>query len=231
MPCTEPKCLSCARVSQSVCDVCKGNFRDPSNNCVCLDGYFDAFILADNTTWDCLPCTNPKCFDCNLTGPSDCQVCKSSSRLLNQGCACPAQGFYDNFNTSNISDALTWSCVPCDSSACLVCSSTSQSYCDQCKGANRDPSANCICLSGYYHDQVFDAQNSSTWDCLQCAGDCLQCVSATVCTLCQGQQSGPAARLPPNTCICPPHYYSLSPSNFDCQGKTPFLSPVFVRHE
>ena len=147
-------------------------------------------------------------------GASQCDSCLGANRLPASQCACPANGFFDAFN---ISDVASYDCQPCANQRCATCSSTSAAVCESCYGQHRLTAQQCACPATGYFD-AFVAGNTSTYDCVSCiSAKCLTCsTSATKCDSCAGLGRDPSA-----LCECPPlGFYDAfnvtNPSTNDC---------------
>ena len=168
MPCANAKCLSC---NSSACTACQGANRT-GGACDCLAiGYYDAFVVNNPATYDCVPCTDPRCEVCSSTSPSYCDTCYGTNRDPN--CSCPV-GTADIFAAGVVS---TYDCVTCSNGKCAQCP-TSPTTCIACVSVER-VIPTCACPANFYFD-AFVAGNPSTYACVSCVNQkCLACASTS----------------------------------------------------
>jgi proprotein convertase subtilisin/kexin type 5 len=151
-----------------ICGGCGNNRKEITENCICLDGYYDDGGL------DCLKCDS-KCKTCEKNKCLEC----GANRLAAPDCLCK-DGYYDN-NTLDCQ-----ACISKCKSGYLECPNkceTCDAYdnCLKCSGKNRmsDPPG-CTCSVGTFDDGV-------SKDCQVCGSKCETCVGlATTCTKCSG---------------------------------------------
>ena len=156
-PCITNKCMTCTSNS-SICDSCYSATRVLATNCECpVAGYQDIFQLANNLTYDCVPCLTSLCYSCNLTSYLVCDSCNGNYRAV-PSCQC-LTGYYSVFN---VSDNSTWDCLACPAE-CASC--TSASSCMSCQGAANLTSSRagplCSCPQGSYSIMPTNANCSS----------------------------------------------------------------------
>lgn len=145
--CDNLKCDNCTH-AKSTCNRCFGtdeSQRTTVNSCECPEnGYYDAFVGGNPSTYDCVKCENQKCKRCNSTSASTCDVCYGAYRNASNECKC-LPGYGDRFVSGQES---TYDCVRCSDPACQTCDGPT-GECTACFGPNRELSNHCNCSAGY----------------------------------------------------------------------------------
>ncbi|EAR96334.2 latrophilin/CL-like GPS domain protein (macronuclear) [Tetrahymena thermophila SB210] len=147
-------CVLCK--SQTVCIKCLQGYYNYQGFCLtqCPVGYY-----ASDSTQSCVQCVKP------------CSLCTSSTMC--QACQI---GYYlqSNYNSSKV--LVSSSCMMCNN-VCNDCSAGTASDCMSCKSPLSLQGNQCQqqCNIGYYSNQGI---------CLLCSQNCLQCTSASYCTVC-----------------------------------------------
>ncbi|CAK58841.1 unnamed protein product (macronuclear) [Paramecium tetraurelia] len=181
-------CKTCQSLPTNCLSCEPTNYRllNSSNQCICLDGYYDIGIEL------CQPC-NPICQTCVMTS-TKCTSCNQAQnfRLLNLNqCVCQ-NGYYD-------SGQLV--CQKC-SNQCLTCKGR-RDFCLSCDiNQNRlDQSVinRCPCLTGFYQD-INEQCQKCHYKCSTCNSQRDNCVTCF--------QSSTSNRLTiSQNCICKDGYY------------------------
>ena len=195
------KCLTCA--ASTSCTTCSDPTRDPSNNCSCIRGFFDAGVA------QCAPCS-ASCFSCNNS--QTCTQCDPRlSRVISGNVCVCADGFYELAfqNGTRNCQACSGECLTCglSSSDCTSCDATV----NRLQGYDNLGHRTCVCRDGFYALPDFSCvQSNCTADpfCSQCEKDLLLCVQ------CQASKFR-VIDLRSHVCVCQPGYYQDSTNN--CQ--------------
>jgi hypothetical protein len=109
--CASPLCSSCATNNISICYSCNGQYRNPLDNCNCLNASFYDPGVYYTTSANCIPCASVNCNHCSRPPFLQCLACIGNFRNISSNCACQL-GYMEN--SSGFGD-----CVPGCQQNCL----------------------------------------------------------------------------------------------------------------
>jgi hypothetical protein len=160
----------------ATCMTCPPNTSLDNGRCSCGPGTY-----LDPLTASCQKCFF-LCATCENYSTTSCLTCRSPGSIIPK-CDCPS-GYYTNNST-----LLTNLCIACHLS-CQTCKGSQATDCLTCKsGTTITPDGTCVCPLGKYRSQ-------STFDCLPCDPNCVECsMASNHCTVCRNN-------LPPPACTC-----------------------------
>ncbi|EAS05332.2 transmembrane protein, putative (macronuclear) [Tetrahymena thermophila SB210] len=210
--------------SANKCNSCYTNYRDPNNQCNCIDGRHS--VPASNQNQRILQSTHQRllgqtdqcvcnsdrveqpngqcqlcsalfgsqCTSCNL---QTCLTCINGSYANQSGiCQCPSDQYLDVGSLTCLQCATQYSqyCKSCSSTTCLDCGDPNSQYIPTTKA--------CQCIQGYF----VSSRVNNSFTCQQCSqkygSNCTVCNE----TICQNCQNGYIYNPTSQQCECPVGY-------------------------
>ncbi|KAL4433200.1 hypothetical protein ABPG74_010895 [Tetrahymena malaccensis] len=210
--------------SANQCNSCYTSYRDPNNQCACVDGRHS--VPAQNQNQRLLQSTHQRllgltdqcvcnsdrveqlngvcklcsslfggqCTSCNL---QTCLTCINGSYVNQSGqCQCPSDQYLDVGSLTCLKCAIQYSqyCKSCNSTTCLDCGDINSQYIANTK--------TCQCIQGYF----VSSRVNNSFTCQQCSQK--YGTNCTVCneTTCQNCQNGYIYNPTSQQCECPTGY-------------------------